>query len=367
MGLAAGKEERIPYLDGLRGYSILAVLLDHTLTTDHWLSRHPYLCILIADATLGVRVFFVLSGFLITTLLFHEEEKKGRISIRGFYERRIARIFPAFYLYIGVIAALAAFRLIQGPLASFLAAGSFTWNVAYFWRLGGGVQDNSKVFGHIWTLSIEEQFYLVWPSCLVFFGRRWSRRLAVAVAILLPLTRLIVFFFIHSTKIRNSLLYRTAQDEIVWGVLAAFLVQGGAIERLRNFRYRTAWLIGSLLVIFVLCPALGSIKVSGMEVWLVPTLQGVAIVSFIFWLLSGAGGIVRNVLESWPAVQLGLLSYSLYIWQQPFTQWSGLSFIPFPLNVLLPVVVAILCYRLVEMPLRRRIRLWFAQGTPAHT
>ena len=173
MGLAAGKEERIPYLDRLRGYSILAVLLDHTLTTDHWLSRHPYLCILIADATLGVRVFFVLSGFLITTLLFHEEEKKSRISIRGFYERRIARIFPAFYLYIGVIAALTACRLIQVPLASFLAAGTFTWNVAYFWRLGGGVVDNSKVFGHIWTLSIEEQFYLVWPavwSCSVAGG-----------------------------------------------------------------------------------------------------------------------------------------------------------------------------------------------------
>ncbi len=112
------------------------------------------------------------------------------------------------------------------------------------------------------------------------------------------------------------------------GSAGRLLVQGGALERLRNFRYRTAWLIGSLLVIFVLCPALASIQASGMEVWLVPTLQGVAIVSFIFWLLSGAGGIVRNVLESWPAVQLGLLSYSLYIWQQPFTQWSGLPSFP---------------------------------------
>lgn len=367
MGLAVGKEGRIPYLDGLRGYSILAVLLSHSLGTPEWQRSHPYLSNLLANSTLGVRIFFVLSGFLITTLLLQEEDRRGRISIRGFYERRIARIFPAFYLYIATMVVLGVFHLLDAPLASFLAAATFTWNVAFFWRIGlGSVQDNSRVFGHFWTLSIEEQFYLVWPSCLVFLGRKWSLRLTVAIMSLLPLVRLIVFFFLHDSKLRSTLLYRSAQDQILWGVLAAFLVRGNVLERLRNLRYRVVVLVASLLVIFVFCPILSSFQASGMEDWLVPTLQGAATVGLLFWLWSGKGGTLRRVLESWPAVQLGLLSYSLYIWQQPFTQWNRLDFLPFPIKMLAALIAANLCYRLVEIPLRRRIRQWFAQGAPAH-
>jgi len=367
MSLAAGKEARIPYLDGLRGYSILTVLLDHSIGgKDHWLGKHPYLHALVGDGTLGVRIFFVLSGFLITTLLLQEEDKRGRISIRGFYERRIARIFPVFYLYLAVMLLLRTMHLLPLQWSVLASAATFTSNLTFLFRQGGA-PDTTLVLGHFWTLSIEEQFYLIWPSCLVFLGRRWSLRLAGVVMVLLPLVRFAAALFLPDSHSRTWLLYRTAQDQILWGVLAAFLVHGGALERLRYVRYRLVLLIAPLLVIFVLCPALNWYTPFGTHAWLVPTLQTASTVVLLFWLLSGEGGLLRRALESWPAVQLGLLSYSLYIWQQPFTEWSRLSVIPFPVNILLALCVAIVSYRVVEIPSRRRLRLWFAQGAPAHT
>lgn len=359
----AKPEKRIPYLDGLRGYSILAVVLDHLIGGSEWHQHHRWLQDSVANSTLGVRIFFVISGYLITTLLLREEDRRGKISIRGFYERRIARIFPAFYLFVAVMAILNAFHLVYLSLASFLAAITYTWNVAFFWRRGlGGWGDNNELFGHVWTLSIEEQFYLVWPSCLVYLGRKWSKRLAIAVIVLLPCVRLFSFFFLHESKLRSTLLARSAQDQILWGVLAAFLMTGDILERLKNFRYKASVLFVSLLLLFGSDPFLSSYKASGMEAWLVPTLQGVGTVGLMLWLWSGTGGILRRVLESWPAVQLGLLSYSLYIWQQPFTRWSRMNFLPAPVRALGALLVAALCYYLVEVPMRRRIRGWFSQN-----
>jgi peptidoglycan/LPS O-acetylase OafA/YrhL len=201
------KGSRIPYLDGLRAYSILLVLFGHTAESNSWLSSRWYLKIFLANSHLGVRVFFVLSGFLITTLLLKEQDATGRISIRGFYERRIARIFPAFYLYIAVIGVLTAFHVMQVPAASFIAAGTYTWN--FFCLRPGGHGDPSGVFVHIWTLSNEEQFYLIWPSFMVFLGRRWTLRLAIASVVLLPLIRWCAFFLLPPGSLQYGILMQT--------------------------------------------------------------------------------------------------------------------------------------------------------------
>src|ERR1035438_6065406 len=170
------KGSRIPYLDGLRAYSILLVIFGHCFGPGSFLYDNPITKVCLVNPALGVHIFFVLSGFLITSLLLNEREGTGRISIRGFYERRIARIFPAFYLYIGTILLLVAFHLMSVPRYAFYAAATFTVNFSQFWRRGRP-PDLNFVFGHFWTLSIEEQFYLVWPSILVFLGNRWARRL----------------------------------------------------------------------------------------------------------------------------------------------------------------------------------------------
>jgi peptidoglycan/LPS O-acetylase OafA/YrhL len=358
------KASRIPYLDGLRAYSILLVLFGHTIESNPWLNAKWYLRIFLANAPLGVRVFFVLSGFLITTLLLNEQDVTGRISIRGFYERRIARIFPPFYLYIAVIGILTAFHVMQVPAASFWAAGTYTWNL--FCLRPGGHGDPTGVFNHIWSLSVEEQFYLFWPSSLVFLGRRWTLRLAVVCVALFPLIRWIAFFFVRQDGLRFELLIHTGLDMIMWGCLGAFAVHYGLLDRLSGLRFRFVDPLLCSAIVFALGGLLLAHLLTGFSSYLLPTMECIATMLFVFWLLSGEGGWLRRSLDAWPVVQLGLISYSLYLWQQPFTVWQGMSWLSFPWNALLPVVLAVLSYRLVEVPLRKLIRRWFSQPQPAH-
>ena len=379
-GFRLKRESRIPYLDGLRAYSIIVVILMHSLEHQNWLGPVSFLRPVVADGQLGVRVFFVLSGFLISTLLLDELEQNGKISIRGFYERRIARIFPAFYLYIGIIFVLTLFGVLSIYPATLAASATFTWNIFHTWRrvlpydsvLGwrgfwhnASPGDDNLVLTHFWTLSLEEQFYVVWPSCLVLFGRRWSSRLALAGVILMPFYRLLSFHRIQLSGVREAVMIRSVQDLILFGVLAAFFVRAGALEKFRGHRLRAffPWVAG--VSVFVVAPWLGSFPSLGIGLSFVPTVQGLSVLLFIFWLLSGEGGFLRSLLESWPAVQLGLLSYSLYVWQQPFVAWTGWSWIRFPWNVLAPLPVAVLCYRFWELPMRRRIRAWFHQSVRA--
>ena len=142
-------------------------------------------------------------------------------------------------------------------------------------------------------------------------------------------------------------------------MLAAFAVRSGWLTKIRAFRLRWTlpWISG--LTLFVACPWL--VPLLGAGACLGPTLQGLSTVLLMFWLLSGEGGVMRTVLESWPVVQLGLLSYSLYVWQEVFLTWQGLSWLRFPWNLLASITVAVLCYRFWELPMRRRIRKWFHQ------
>jgi len=366
---------KLPFLDGLRAYSILTVILGHAipgaifLQTNSFLFRcRWFLLYCISNAELGVRIFFVLSGFLICALLLEEEDATGRISIRGFYERRIARIFPAFYLYVATVAVLVVIHVASVPLSTFAAASTFTYNLDWLWRHGGPA-DHSTLFSHFWTLSIEEQFYLLWPSILVFLGRRWALRLAVLCVTALPLIRAVAYqiFLVHPMEpLRTGILMRTSQDMIMWGVLGAFAVRHGALDRLRAHRFRWLCPWASLSVFFVVTVLIETYPYFGLDSSLLPTLQCLATLLLLFWLLTGEGGFLRRLLASWPMVQLGLLSYSLYVWQQLFLKWPGMSWLPALWKILLLFAVSIVSYRLVESPMRSRIRRWFSQPELAH-
>src|SRR6185503_4239118 len=180
---AEGGGARIASLDGLRGISILMVLFGHLTGTRNFLPRE-FGRITGDLGNLGVRVFFIISGYLITSLLFHEIEKRGRVDLKGFYIRRVFRIFPAFYAYLAVIGAAAALGLVH--LGRWDAVAAATYTVNY-------VPDRAWVVGHIWSLSVEEQFYLLWPATLLLLPaaapvaeakRRGAVRVAIAVILL---------------------------------------------------------------------------------------------------------------------------------------------------------------------------------------
>ena len=169
---------RIASLDGIRGISILMVLVAHLSGTKNF----PFTELMhqIGDlGNLGVRVFFVISGFLITSLLLHEVKKTGTISLKGFYLRRTFRIFPAFYAYIAIMGVAWALGWIPLRAADVIHASTYTVNYAH---------GRSWYIGHIWSLSVEEQFYLLWPAALLLLPRgEGTRRGAAIVAIIVIL------------------------------------------------------------------------------------------------------------------------------------------------------------------------------------
>ncbi len=367
---------RIPYLDGLRAYSITTVILGHSTQFMLWLFAPAAAPLnwLFTNGRFGVRVFFVLSGFLITTLLLQELDKTGRISISGFYERRVARIFPAFYTYLLTVLALALLHFIDLNWKAMVTAATYTWNYGSLW--GAPTEAGEAVLGHLWTVSLEEQFYLFWPACLIFCGRKWAERIAWICVLVFPFLRIASYFLIPSTRGQLLMMFHTGSDQILWGAVAAFAAQRGAMARVGAWKHR--WILpwACAVVVFLICPVMATgvksthgfliPEIRGAAVSIVPTLECFSTVVMIFWLLSGEGGFFRRSLDSWPLVQIGLLSYSLYLWQSMFILWDGLFWIWLPLRLVGLLAVAVISYRLIEVPLRKRIRAWFAQSQPAH-
>jgi peptidoglycan/LPS O-acetylase OafA/YrhL len=178
---------RIPSLDGLRALSIFLVLALHSLQRLEVTTPVSFLWAGIFNGGTGVFIFFVISGYLITSLLLREHEKRGSISLRGFYFRRAMRILPPLYVYVGVLLLLGLVDRLPVFRLDIVSALFFFHDYALsrMWPLE-----------HFWSLSIEEQFYLIWPLLLLYCLRfpgpegRWkASKIAIAIILVSPLIR----------------------------------------------------------------------------------------------------------------------------------------------------------------------------------
>ena len=155
---------RIPSLDGLRALSIFLVVALHTLQRYN-MSHHVWLgWYAVFNGASGVFIFFEISGFLITSLLLQEHERRGSVSLRGFYLRRVFRILPPLYFYIAVVVLLGLFGRLALNRSDIVSGLLFFHNFAphlTMWSME-----------HLWSISVEEQFYLWWPLLLIFCLRR---------------------------------------------------------------------------------------------------------------------------------------------------------------------------------------------------
>jgi len=337
---------RIRGLDGLRAISIAMVLLGHLCGTRYFLPAATLTYV--GDiANLGVRVFFVISGYLITGLLLRELQQTKRISLRDFYYRRTLRIFPACYAYVAIIALVAATGVIQFKTRDLFHALTYTMNYHY---------DRSWWVGHLWSLSVEEQFYLLWPIAMALVGARRALWGAAALLLLAPMTRVLMLVYWPASSASIGEAFPTIADTIATGALAAGC--GPWLREQRPFRR----LIASPG--FYVIPALAfvlNMKAGGrLAVGMLETLINVSIALSVVRFTTASTDFVSKVLDSKPFSVVGRLSYSIYLWQQPFlNHHSDAIATRFPLNLLLVIACATASYYFVEQPclaLREKFR-----------
>jgi peptidoglycan/LPS O-acetylase OafA/YrhL len=323
---------RIPSLDGLRAISISLVMISHLYGTRGFPITGA--AILATYAAFGVRVFFVISGFLITSILLVEHDRTGKIDLRKFYIRRAYRILPPAYVYIAAVSILFGARMTYGDIAR---AVTYLTN----WNTGSG----SWYLGHLWSLSVEEQFYLLWPWLLAaLFALRF--RIAVLAIAIAPLVRLVLFQ--HGLEDAASRYFPAVCDALSSGCLLA-------IVRPRLLRYSrilsSKWMLAPITLTGLL-----PLLYRHPHVY-----NGLVVTAMNLGIVLAVDHTVRceyKILNVAPVVVFGTLSYSLYLWQQPFLNKDVSSvWTAFPLNVLLAFVAAILSFLLVEQPaLRMRER-----------
>jgi peptidoglycan/LPS O-acetylase OafA/YrhL len=330
------ESHRIPSLDGIRALSIALVVAWHLSTS----GSAPWLAPLwrIDSGNLGVRIFFVISGYLITSLLLAEHARTGTISLRRFYFRRALRIMPAFYFFLCAMALAAALGLVPVTRFELLRAATYTANYA-----GTG-----WTLGHTWSLAVEEQFYLLWPSLIVLLGVRRSFMGAALVLLLSPLFRSIAALSGHwPDNPRYS--FECVADALATGCLLAYVRpwlwnQAG---------YRRVLELGAMelwpMTILALAVASARWEHFGSIVGI--SLLNVAIAVWIDWCLRFPGSRVGRILNARPIAFVGVLSYSIYLWQQPFLR-PGHT-LRFPLSMLGLGVVALASYFCIERPMLR--------------
>jgi len=233
----------IPSLDGLRAVAVLLVISNHM--------EVPY-----APHGRGVLTFFVLSGFLITWLMLKEADRERGISIRNFYVRRVLRIFPAFYLY---LALLILGHLFKGHLPTASTWEDYLASFFYFGNYRFALDRHSHLFvGHTWALSIEEQFYLIWPWVFVAFHQdlRKFTRLLISAIVLVDIYRIILFFGFHVSNQWLTFTFDSRVDHLLVGCLLAVLLKRGVGMQFWNFITARAWISMLPLGLMVLSIAL---------------------------------------------------------------------------------------------------------------
>jgi len=331
--------KRISSLDGFRAISIILVLINHNpynkksfLPTIYWtLAHYGYV---------GVTIFFVISGLLITNLLLKEQEATGRIDIKNFYIRRVLRIFPVFFLYIFFVMAWGNIEQLGVTNSDLLHAFTFTVNF--------NLKNTNWFVGHFWSLSVEEQFYIFWP--LIFFLFR--KKLKIVLGILIVYSCIIRLITYQYPELELPLLspFFASSDSIMIGAFGGVLLfENAAICKLKKANSYILQIISIALILLLLC----SQHRNYLPFIIIPignTFISVAILFLILTNISPSNSIAFKLLNNKFIVHIGVLSYSIYVWQQFFMKGELHIWRVFPFSFVAIYIVSLISYYLWEMP-----------------
>lgn len=319
--------KRIPTLDGWRGLAILLVLVSHTGIAISQVIHVPHVASL---GQQGVAVFFVLSGFLITSRLLAEHRAHGSISLKSFYIRRFFRLMPCAWTYLAFVSILA------------LSAGASIAPVCLpacllFFRNFVNPSGTYPATAHFWTLSMEEQFYLVWPSLLILAGAKRAKWIAITGAACIAALRFHDWTTLSRLPLNATFGTEYRADALLLGCTAALL-----LPEMRPYLRRCMG--PPILAFLVYCGAVYG--------HLIPLHESVAIAVLLTITSEYPRTRLGRFLDWKPLTFVGKLSYSLYVWQQIFFLFvhTERSFF-----IALPIVpsVAFISYYLIEAPFIR--------------
>ncbi len=305
----------VPALDGLRGAAIVFVILWHVASTMRFPSSAlgPLSSLVLAGWS-GVDLFFGLSGFLITKLILDEEAATGRLRLGAFYVRRALRILPPFLMaaLLALVVLPRTGRFPSVPVPSELPSGWALASILTYWSnyyYALGALNPPGAIGVLWSLCVEEHFYLLWPSFL-YCVRGTRRRLAVAAGacVVLPLVR-----WLSTPRLTIAavhILSHTRLDSILWGALAALAFEAGLLSPRRR-----SGLLLTALVALAATGAAGQLSAN-------PTPAGHAVVlsilacaaaSLSVCVTASPAGALARALSFAPLCAIGRVSYGMYL------------------------------------------------------
>jgi peptidoglycan/LPS O-acetylase OafA/YrhL len=341
--------------------SILLVLGGHSVSTAGFPENWTTIFVWIFNGDLGVRTFFIISGFLITWLMLREAEKNGCVNLGHFYARRALRILPVYFAFLGVIGLLQWFTPFRQSGGQWVANLTFTtgllsWGGAGAWTTG-----------HLWSLAVEEQFYIFWPVGFVLLVLARRSRLALLLLavplVLAPVFRVVGYSSLVPAAISSVFspyAFTTNFDALAIGCAGAIALfrRPDLVTRFVGSSPRVTAMLGLLLLLvpYILS---GLLLLGFLTVPLGKTLQSLGLIILIGQSILLPGWGFYSVLNATLVAWVGTLSYSLYIWQQLFCSqpawfgWSEVWWMSFPGWLAATFIVAAASYYLLESPLMR--------------
>ena len=359
-GPLAGRNQLI---DGWRGLSVLFVIIGHLISRRYadTVGALPFRQLFATESVsawdiaqqvafrlasplpgTGVKIFFIISGYLITSLLLRELTDNGRLNLPAFYIRRSFRILPAFFVYLTTLFVLRNFGVIDLPTIAFFNSAFFLCNIP-------GV-DCTWWLGHTWSLSVEEQFYLIWPFLFGLFAIR----------------RLSALFLVVPSLLIASAFWPFAAGFACIGVGCLYALS--PVARAKIDGLGTTTIILAITAFLFVQPFFAASPAIVLAVFAM--VEPVLLAIVFFATLRSIGPFVWLIGQRWLA-RIGVFSYSLYLWQQISTGAPVLHgyhpILSFPLFFIAPALVA---YFLIEAPLvkvgRRLSRALMAVPQPVH-
>ena len=344
-----------PEIDGLRAISVFAVIFYHAnfILFDH---------VIFQGGFVGVDIFFVISGYLITSLILKELINTKKFSFSNFYERRIRRILPILFTVIILSIPFAYFILLPSSLLNFLKSILYTLGFGsnfYFFHTGqiyGGEDGLLKPLLHTWSLSVEEQFYIVFPIFLIFIYKFFSKYLLGIIFFFLILSLVTAQYVSTYFPLYNFYFLHLRIWELLAGSIIAYLELNNRHFKLNDYNNFYKWFPSvGMVVIFFSFFCLND-KMSLPSFYTLPPIIGTCLIIYF----SNKRDIVTKILSNKIIVFGGLISYSLYLWHYPIFAFfrynfpSNESYIYKFLLILFILFLSIISYFLIEKPFRNK-------------